>query len=58
MKAAIFKGKENIVIEECEKPTIEPDEVLIKVKQVGICGSDVGSYETGGPYFPNIILSE
>ena len=56
MKAAIFKGKENIEIEEREKPAIESDEVLIKVNQVGICGSDVGSYETGGPYFPNIII--
>lgn len=57
MKAAIFKGKENIIIEDgLGKPTIEPDEVLIRVKKVGICGSDVGSYETGGPYFPNIII--
>ena len=56
MKAAVFKEKENIVIEEREKPMIEPDEVLIKVKQVGICGSDVVSYETGGPYFPNTII--
>jgi 2-desacetyl-2-hydroxyethyl bacteriochlorophyllide A dehydrogenase len=57
MKAAVFKGKESIVIEEgFEKPTIEPDEVLIKVKKVGICGTDVGSYETGGPYLPGIII--
>lgn len=57
MKAAVFKGKENVEIEEgFEKPKIEPDEVLIKVKKVGICGSDVGSYESGGPYLPGKII--
>jgi threonine dehydrogenase-like Zn-dependent dehydrogenase len=57
MKAAVFKGKENIVIEDgFEKPTIQPEEVLIKVKKVGICGSDVGSYESGGPYLPEKII--
>ena len=57
MKAAVFKGKESIVIEDgFEKPKIDPDEVLIKVKKVGICGSDVGSYEIGGPYIPGKII--
>lgn len=57
MKGAVFKGKENVVIDEdFEKPKIESDEVLIKVKKVGICGSDVGSYEVGGPYIPGIII--
>jgi threonine dehydrogenase-like Zn-dependent dehydrogenase len=57
MKAAVFKGKENIIIEDgIERPKIEPDEVLIKVRKVGICGSDVGSYESGGPYFPDKII--
>jgi (R,R)-butanediol dehydrogenase/meso-butanediol dehydrogenase/diacetyl reductase len=57
MKAAIFKGKENLIIEDgYEKPNINSNEVLIKVKKVGICGSDVGSYEMGGPYFPGKII--
>ncbi|MBY9004106.1 MAG: alcohol dehydrogenase catalytic domain-containing protein [Candidatus Lokiarchaeota archaeon] len=57
MKAAVFKGKESVVIEEgFEKPIIEPDEVLIRVKKVGICGSDVGSYESGGPYLPEKVI--
>jgi len=57
MKAAVFKGKENLKIEDdFEKPNIASDEVLIKVKKVGICGSDVGSYEMGGPYFPEKII--
>ncbi len=57
MKAVVFKGKENVVIEEgFEKPSIEPDEVLIKVKKVAICGTDVGSYESGGPYLPGKVI--
>ena len=57
MKAAVFKGKKNLIIENgFEKPNITSDEVLIKVKRVGICGSYVGSYEMGGPYFPGKII--
>jgi len=57
MKAVVFKGKESVTIEEgFEKPNNELDEVLIQVKKVAICGSDVGSYESGGPYFPNKII--
>ncbi|MHA1488002.1 MAG: hypothetical protein ACTSSC_12645 [Promethearchaeota archaeon] len=48
MKVAIFEGKEQIVIKDGVKPEIKTDEVLIQVKKVGICGSDVGSYESGG----------
>ena len=56
MKVAIFKGKEQVVIKDGIKPEIESNEVLIQVKKVGICGSDVGSYESGGPYFPDKII--
>ena len=57
MKAAVFKGKERVIIEDgFEKPKVKSEEVLINVKNVGICGSDVGSYETGGPYFPGKII--
>jgi len=56
VKVAIFKGKEQVVIEDGIKPEIESDEVLIQVKKVGICGSDVGSYESGGPYLPGKII--
>jgi len=37
------------------KPTIKPDEVLIKVRYVGICGTDIEFYGTRGPVFPNTI---
>ena len=57
MKGAVFEGKRKITIkDDFLKPEIKSDEVLIKVKKVGICGSGVGSYETGGPYIPGNII--
>ncbi len=57
MKGVVFEGKHRILIkDDLVKPEINSDEVLIKVKKVGICGSDVGSYETGGPYIPGNII--
>ena len=47
MKAAILKKPGNIVIEEIEKPQVSDDQVLIKIKYTGICGSDIHYYEHG-----------
>ena len=33
-------------VKDIEKPSIKPDEVLIKVKACGVCGSDMHFYET------------
>lgn len=56
MKIVVFEGKEQIAIKDGVKPEIKSDEVLIQVKKVAICGTDVGSYETGGPNFPGKII--
>ena len=57
LKGAVFEGKHKISIkDDLAKPAIKSFEVLIKVKKVGICGSGVGSYETGGPYLPGKII--
>lgn len=45
MKAAIFEGKHRVVIKEVVCPRPCPDEVLIKVRACGICGTDVHIYE-------------
>ncbi len=47
MKAAILKKIGKIVIEDIEKPEVQPGHVLIKIDYVGICGSDVHYYEHG-----------
>ncbi len=42
MKAIIFNGPANFSIEERPKPTLKgPDDVLIKVLGVGVCGTDI-----------------
>ena len=45
MKAAVAYGPRNIRIEEVNVPSISDREVLVKVKVIGICPSDVRSYE-------------
>jgi L-iditol 2-dehydrogenase len=41
MKAAVVRGVEKVSIEEIERPSIKDDEVLIKARMVGVCGSDL-----------------
>lgn len=45
MKAAVFYGPRDIRIEEVEKPEIQDNEILVKVKACGICGSDLHLYK-------------
>jgi len=47
MRAAVFHGPNDIRIEEVPTPECGDDEVLIKVRRAGICGSDLHIY-TGG----------
>lgn len=48
---AILEKPGKMVIKETDIPTPKDDEVLIEVKYVGICGSDVHGFEHG-PYIP------
>lgn len=47
MKASVLREKSKVIIEHREKPVLNSGEVLIKVKAVGICGSDIHYYEYG-----------
>lgn len=44
-----FYGPKDIKVEEVERPEISTGEVLIRVKAVGICGSDLHFYEGEAP---------
>ena len=52
MKAAVLTQVGKIEIRELDIPTPGPDEALVRVRAVGLCGSDVHYYEHGriGPY--------
>ena len=44
MKALLLKGPGEAIVTELEKPSLGPDDVLIRSHAVGICGSDVELY--------------
>jgi len=44
VKALMYMGPRRIEIQEIDRPSCGPDEALIKVEAVGICGSDLGGY--------------
>ncbi len=44
MKALIYQGPMTMTLEQVPDPTPQEDEILIKVQNVGICGSDVHGY--------------
>ena len=48
MRAALIHGPLDISVESVPKPSIRnSDEVLVKVKACGICGTDLHTYKTG-----------
>ncbi len=49
MKALIWTGADQSEIRDIEIPEIEPDEVLLKVRATGVCGTDLTIYKG---YFP------
>jgi len=61
MKAVQVKGPRELVIVDIDKPHIQtPQDVLIKIKRVGICGSDMHIYHGTNPLasLPRVIGHE
>ncbi len=57
MKAYVFKDVGNLVFEEKPIPHVkDPDDVLLKIKAVGICGSDLKIIEGKHHFKPNTVL--
>jgi L-iditol 2-dehydrogenase len=57
MKALVLVEYNKLVYKEFEKPTPEEGEVLVEIKAVGICGSDVhGMDGSTGRRIPHIIM--
>jgi L-iditol 2-dehydrogenase len=46
-RASVLTGTRTVTIEERDIPSPEPHEVLVQVKSVGICGSDIHYFEHG-----------
>jgi NADPH:quinone reductase-like Zn-dependent oxidoreductase len=47
MKAALYKGIQNITVEDIPVPGIGPGELLIKIHAAAICGTDLRIYNYG-----------
>ena len=56
MKAAVLESDRNIQIREIEKPPVGDDEVRVRVRVTGICGSDIPRVLSKGVHFYPIIL--
>src|SRR3954462_505993 len=57
MKALVLESYMNLQYEDVPSPAINEDEVLVKVKAVGICGSDVHGLDgSTGRRIPPIIM--
>jgi L-iditol 2-dehydrogenase len=56
MKAAIFKEQKQITVEEYPIRNLASNEVLIKVKNCGICGTDIHIYEGIVPSARPVVL--
>lgn len=56
MKGLAFYDIQDLRYEEVADPKIEkPDDIIIKVKAAGICGSDYARYRKLGPYIPGTV---
>lgn len=47
MRAAVYRGKQNIQIEEIPVPELEAGEILIRVEACGVCHTDLKKIEYG-----------
>jgi L-iditol 2-dehydrogenase len=56
MRAAFFERERSIVIREAPVPEPGPEEVRLRVRRCGICGSDVSLYKTGALAGPGVVL--
>ena len=49
MKALVMRGPGDIQLESVPKPSAKPGEALLRVRRVGLCGSDLNSYRGRNP---------
>ncbi len=50
MKAAVLQDVEKLVVQEVPDPVLAPGEVMLRVKAVGVCGTDLHIYRGHGNY--------
>jgi L-iditol 2-dehydrogenase len=58
MKAAVYRGVNDVRLEEVPVPGIGPGEILVQVHTCGICGTDLKKISTGSHSAPRIFGHE
>lgn len=56
MRQAVMTEPGHIAIQDVEIPVPAPDEVLLKIKQIGICGSDIHVNHGKHPFTPYPVI--
>jgi glutathione-independent formaldehyde dehydrogenase len=57
MKAVVYKGKDNVAVEDVQDPRIEaPTDAIIKITTAAICGSDLHMYEGRSSAKPGMVF--
>ena len=56
MKAAVFEGPETLSIQQVADPQCGAEDIVVKVSECGICGSDLHSYLEGAFVAPGQIM--
>src|SRR5215469_9248780 len=58
MRAAVYRGKDDVRLETVPVPAIGPGELLVRVHTCGICGTDLKKISTGSHSAPRIFGHE
>jgi L-iditol 2-dehydrogenase len=58
MRAAVYRGKNDVRLETVPVPEIGPGEVLVRIHTCGICGTDLKKISTGSHSAPRIFGHE
>jgi L-iditol 2-dehydrogenase len=58
MRAAVYRGIDDVRIETIPVPEIGPSEVLVKIHTCGICGTDLKKIHTGSHSAPRVFGHE
>ncbi len=58
MKAVVYRGLDDVRLEEVPVPEVGPGEILVRVHTCGICGTDLKKISTGSHSAPRIFGHE
>ena len=60
MKAVICQEPDKLVLEEIDRPVPAPNEALVRIRRVGVCGTDLHAFKGRQPFFtyPRVLGHE